>query len=427
MTHQGTTTTATRGALDGIRVVDLSHMLSGPYCTMLLADHGADVVKVEPVAGDGARRFGPHPAASPGRWGFGGYFQSVNRGKRSVAVDLKQPEGRDVVRRMAAASDVVVENFRPGVMERLGLSYEALRADNRGLVYAAIRGYGDERTGLGPVGARPAFDLNAQAMGGLMSITGPPGEPMKAGPGIGDIFPAVLCSFGILAALRHRDSTGEGQYLDVGMYDAVVALCERIVYQHSYTGDVPQGQGNEHPLLSVYGVFPTQDGRVTIAAPADDLATRLFERIDRADLVGDERFATVAGRLAHGAELDAAIAGWTRTRTTDEVVASLADSVAVGAVQDATRVVADPQLRARGMVVPLEHPGHAQPVEVAGVPVKLTRSPGAVRHRAPLLGEHTADVLAAVGYTHDEFERLVQQGVVARPPSEKNVSSASAR
>jgi len=412
----------TGGALDGVRVVDLSHMLSGPYCTMLLADHGADVVKVEPVSGDGARRFGPHPPGSPGRWGYGGYFQSVNRGKRSVAVDLKQPEGRDVLRRMAASADVLVENFRPGVMERLGLSYESLRADNPGLVYAAIRGFGDERTGLGPMGDLPAFDLNAQALGGFMSITGPPGQPMKAGPGIGDIFPAVLCSFGIVAALRHRDRTGEGQYLDVAMYDAVVALCERIVYQHSYTGSVPQGQGNEHPLLSVYGVFPTRDGQVTIAAPADDLSGRLFERMGRPELAADARFATVDARLAHAAELDAVITDWTRARTTDEVVAALAGSVAVGAVQDASRLVGDAQLGARQMVVPLDHPGHPEPVGVAGVPVKLAGSPGAVRHRAPLLGEHSAAVLTELGLEADAIGDLVRRGIITRP-----VSGASAR
>jgi crotonobetainyl-CoA:carnitine CoA-transferase CaiB-like acyl-CoA transferase len=404
------------GSLDGVRVVDLSHMLSGPYCTMLLADHGADVVKVEPIPGDGARRFGPFPPGGPGRWGYGGYFQSVNRGKRSVAVDLKQPEGREVVRRLAAAADVLVENFRPGVMDRLGLSYESLRAGNPGLVYAAIRGFGDARTGLGTRGDLPAFDLNAQALGGFMSITGAEGEPTKAGPGIGDIFPAVLCSFGIVSALRHRDRTGEGQYLDVAMYDALVALCERIVYQQSYTGQVPRGQGNEHPLLSVYGVFPTSDGLVTIAAPSDDLTARLFRQIGRTDLVDDERFATVGARLDNAAELRAIVEGWTRSRSTDEVVAELAGVVAVGAVQDAAAVVGDPHLQAREMTVPLEHPGRADPVTVAGVPVKLTRSPGGVRGRAPLLGEHAEAILGELGHDAAAVADLARKGVVGEPP-----------
>jgi crotonobetainyl-CoA:carnitine CoA-transferase CaiB-like acyl-CoA transferase len=412
----GSTIGVAPGSLDGVSVVDLSHMLSGPYCTMLLADHGAEVVKVEPIAGDGARRFGPFPPGAPDRWGYGGYFQSVNRGKRSVAVDLKQPEGREVVRRLVAAADVLVENFRPGVMDRLGLSYESLRADNPGLVYAAIRGFGDPRTGLGTRGDLPAFDLNAQALGGFMSVTGAEGEPTKAGPGIGDIFPAVLCSFGIVSALRHRDRTGEGQYLDVAMYDALVALCERIVYQYSYTGQVPQGQGNEHPLLSVYGVYPTSDGRVTIAAPSDDLSARLFRRIGRPEMAADERFATVGARLDNAAELRVVIEGWTRARTTGEVVESLAGVVAVGAVQDAAAVVTDPHLRARAMTVPVEHPHHPDPVTVAGVPVKMTRSPGAVRDRAPLLGEHARAILDELGYDAAQIADLVRRGVAGEPP-----------
>jgi crotonobetainyl-CoA:carnitine CoA-transferase CaiB-like acyl-CoA transferase len=343
-----------------------------------------------------------------------------------VAVDIKQPEGRDVVRRLAASADVLVENFRPGVMDRLGLSYETLRAENPGLVYAAIRGFGDARTGLGTRGDLPAFDLNAQALGGFMSITGAEGEPTKSGPGIGDIFPAVLCSFGIVSALRHRDRTGEGQYLDVAMYDALVALCERIVYQYSYTGVVPQGQGNEHPLLSVYGVFPTSDGLVTIAAPADDLSARLFRQIGRPEMAADERFATVGARLHNAGELRGIIEDWTRSRTTDEVVECLAGVVAVGAVQDAQAVVDDPHLAAREMTVPLEHPGRPDPVTVAGVPVKLTRSPGAVRDRAPLLGEHAEAILGDLGYDSSQVADLARRGVVGEPPPAP-VTDASAR
>jgi crotonobetainyl-CoA:carnitine CoA-transferase CaiB-like acyl-CoA transferase len=219
------------GSLQGVRVVDLSHMLSGPYCTMLLADHGAEVIKVESLDGDGARQFGPYPEGSiePADGGYGGYFQSVNRNKRSIAVDLKHADGKELVRRLAGSADVLIENFRPGVMDRLGLPYESLRDANPGLIYAAIRGFGDQRSGSGPLNDLPAFDLTAQAMGGFMSITGFPGQPLKSGPGIGDIFPAVLCCVGVLSALHHRSRTGEGQYLDVAMYDAMIALCERIV------------------------------------------------------------------------------------------------------------------------------------------------------------------------------------------------------
>src|SRR5437764_3932873 len=229
--------------LHGLRVVDLTRMLAGPYCTMLLADLGADVVKVEPPGGDGTRSTGPFAEDDELR-AYGGYFQSVNRNKRSIAVDLKQEAGREVVARLAAAADVLVENFRPGVMERLGLGYESLAEANPRLVYAAVRGFGDPRTGDSPYRDWPAFDVTAQAFGGFMGITGPmPGQPQKAGPGIGDIFPATLAAPGVLAAVHHRRETGRGQFVDVAMYDGVLALCERIVYQHSYAGAVPSQQG----------------------------------------------------------------------------------------------------------------------------------------------------------------------------------------
>ena len=388
------------GALQGVRVIDLSHMLSGPYCTMLLADHGADVVKIEPPAGDGARLFGPFPGDGPDG-GYGAYFQSVNRNKRSVVLDLRRPEGLEIARQMIDRADVVVENFRPGVMERLGLPYESLRERNPGLVYAAIRGFGDPRTGMGPLGDLPAFDLNAQAMGGFMSITGPPGKAMKAGPGIGDIFPAALCCVGILAALVRRATTGEGQYLDVAMYDAMIALCERIVYQYSVTGVAPEGIANDHPILSPFGIFPCNDGSVSIAAPSDDLYARLCDCMGQPDLATDLRFRTAAARIANTMELYDIIAAWTRGHSTADVFKLLSGAVPVGPVQDAGDIAADPHIAAREMIVPLEHPGAKLPTDVAGVPIKFTETPGAVRRRAPLLGEHTAEVLAELGIPHE--------------------------
>ena len=289
------------GALAGTKVVDLTQMLAGPYCTMMLADHGAEVVKIEPVDGDPTRHFGPFPADDSQRH-FGGYFQSTNRNKLSLALDLKRPEGRDLLVRLAREADILVENFRAGVMDRLGLGYEVLAAENPRLVYAAIRGFGDPRTGKSPHVDRPAFDVVAQAMGGTMGITGPDADtPIKIGPGIGDIFPAALAAFGILAAYHHAVRTGQGQFLDVAMYDGMVSLCERIVYQQSYTGRSPHPEGNHHPILCPFGTFPARDGQVTIGCPRDSFWVELTGIMERPELAADPRFRTNNDRLAHRA------------------------------------------------------------------------------------------------------------------------------
>jgi crotonobetainyl-CoA:carnitine CoA-transferase CaiB-like acyl-CoA transferase len=219
------------GALAGLRVIDLTQVLAGPYCTMMLADQGADVVKIEPVEGDPTRHFGPFRSDDKDHF-FGGYFQSTNRNKKSIGLDLKSLEGKALFKRLAKDADIVVENFRAGVMDRLGLSFESLAVENPRLVYAAIRGFGDPRTGQSPYVDRPAFDVVAQAMGGAMGITGPDAfTPMKIGPGVGDIFPAALSAFGIMAAVFRARQTGHGQFVDIAMYDGILALCERLVYQ----------------------------------------------------------------------------------------------------------------------------------------------------------------------------------------------------
>ena len=307
------------GALAGVKVLDLTQMLAGPYCTMMLADQGAEVVKVEPVDGDPTRQFGPF-RADDARRDFGGYFQSTNRNKRSLSIDLKAPEGRGLFLGLAREADIVVENFRAGVMDRLGLGYETLAADNPRLVYAAIRGFGDPRTGASPYVDRPAFDVVAQAMGGAMSITGVDARsPLKIGPGVGDIFPAALAAFGILAALHHARATGEGQFVDVAMYDGIVAMCERIVYQYSYTGRAPAPEGNQHPILCPFGTFPASDGAVTIGCPRDPFWVELVDAMGRPELRDDPRFATNDARLAHAAETVAIVEAWTRPRTKAQI------------------------------------------------------------------------------------------------------------
>jgi crotonobetainyl-CoA:carnitine CoA-transferase CaiB-like acyl-CoA transferase len=403
--------TGSEGPLHGLRVIDLTRMLAGPYCTMLLADLGADVVKVEPLDGDGTRTTGPF-AEDDGLRAYGGYFQSVNRNKRGIALDLKQEPGRAVLMRLAEGADVLVENFRTGVMDRLGLGYETLAQANPRLVYAAVRGFGDPRTGESPYRDWPAFDVTAQAFGGFMGITGPaPGQPQKAGPGIGDLFPATLAALGVVAAVHHAQSSGRGQFVDVAMYDGVLALCERIVYQYSYGGAVPTQQGNGHPLFCPFDVFATSDGFVTIAAPEDGQWAFLVEAMGRPDL-GDDRYATKEARIMRQDDVRGAVSGWAGARTTAEVLRALGGRVPVGPVQTVADIFADPHVRARDMLVEVEQPGSGSRRAIAGSPIKLTLTPTAVRRRAPLLGEHTDEVLAEAGYSEAERRRLRESGTV---------------
>jgi crotonobetainyl-CoA:carnitine CoA-transferase CaiB-like acyl-CoA transferase len=380
---------------------------------MLLADLGADVIKVEPPEGDITRAQGPfHPTDE--LHAYGGYFASVNRNKRGIVLDLRTESGRKVLRDLARDADVLVENFRTGVLDRLGLSYEALARTNPRLVYAALRGFGDPRTGASPYTARPAYDVVAQAMGGLMAITGQPdGPPTKVGPGVGDILPAALTTVGILAALRRAEATGEGDFVDVAMYDAVLALCERVVYQHSYLGAVPGREGNDHPLLCPFGLYQAADGWVAIAAPGDRHWELLCKTMDRPDLITDERLHTNVARVQHRELVRELLEGWSSTRTMSELEGLLAHNVPMAPVNTIDRIVADPHVQARDMLLELEHPGVANPLAVAGRPIKFGSGKGVTPRRAPLFGEHTDTVLAELGYAEAEIAALRAQNVVA--------------
>ncbi|WP_028922540.1 CaiB/BaiF CoA transferase family protein [Pseudonocardia acaciae] len=401
-----------RGPLHGLRVLDLTRALAGPFVTMLLADLGADVVKIEPPQGDITRPQGPfHP--DDGLRAYGGYFASVNRNKRGVMLDLKTDGAREVVRDLARSSDVLVENFRAGVMDQLGLGYERLAEDNPRLVYAAVRGFGDPRTGASPYLQRPAYDVVAQAMGGLMQITGEPdGPPTKVGPGVGDILPAALCAVGILSALHRAGATGVGDFVDVAMYDAVLALCERMIYQHSYLGDSPGREGNEHPLFCPFGLYRASDGWVAIAAPGERHWRLLCAAVGHRDLADDPRLVTNAGRVAHRELVREVIEAWTSARGVAEVEAELAAKVPLAPVNTVERIFADPHVRAREMLVALEQPGVAEPLAVAGRPIKFGTGAGSPMRRAPLLGEHTDAVLAELGYPDDRVSALRTAGAV---------------
>ena len=384
------------GPLDGLRVLDLTQNLAGPYCTMLLADLGADVIKVEPPDGDGTRRMGPYTTEDSER-AYGGYFASVNRGKRSIVLDLKDAAGRQQFLDLVPTVDVLVENGRAGAMDRLGLGYEMLAARNPKLVYAAIRGFGDPRTGESPYATWPSYDIVAQAMGGLVSMTGTAdGAVMKCGPSVGDLYTGALNAVGLLAAVIDAQHSGIGQFVDVAMYDAVLSLTESAVYRYSCSGVVPGPTGNGHPQIAPFDIFPTADGNCGIGAPGEMFA-RLCELMERPELANDERFATFGDRLANRPALNAEIVAWTSTRSTADIVRLLGGIVAVGPVNDMAAVWSDPHVAARGMLVHVEQPDGSRPLTLAGQPIKMTKSGTGVRSRPPRLNEHAAAIRKEAG------------------------------
>lgn len=412
------------GALGDIRVIDMTHFLAGPYCTQMLADQGADVIKVEPPEGDVTRTFGPfHPEDKIKA--YAGYFASVNRNKRSITIDLKHPAGRETLLALIDQADVVVENYRSGVMERLGLSYESLQARNPRLVYAAIRGFGDARTMPSPYGDWPAYDVVAQAFGGIMAITGPEsGDATKIGPGVGDIVPAMFAAFGIVCAIHHARRTGQGQFVDVSMVDSILALCERIVHQNAYGGIVPVPQGNQHPFLCPFGTFPTSDGSCTITAYDDRMFAELCRLCDLPGLPADPRFDSWQLRYDNRVALIEIVSGFTRTKTKQELLALLGGRVPFGPVYNVADIMADPHFAAREMIVPVEQPGMDRPLSLAGVPVKMTVTPGSIRRRAPLLGEHVDEVLAEFGFTETNVAELRRSGAFGTRSAIKTETAA---
>jgi crotonobetainyl-CoA:carnitine CoA-transferase CaiB-like acyl-CoA transferase len=389
--------TVPTGPLNDIRIIDFTQALAGPFCTMLLADLGADVIKVEPPRGDLTRGMPPFPDDRDA-CDYGGYFASINRNKRSIALDLRKEEDRDVILRLSATADAIVENSRAGVMDRLGVGYEKLREVNSRLVYAAIRGFGDPRTGASPYVEWPAFDIVAQSMGGIVSATGPEestGYP--AGASIGDLFPGTLTALGIVSAIHSARRTGEGQFMDVAMYDAILLLCEQLVYHYSYDGRVAPPKGRGHQALCPFDVYDTSDGAVAIAAPTPHHWALLCGIIGRVDLIDDPRTFENIARVANRDLVTEAIASWTAQRTKAGVVSELAGRVPVGPVNTIADVFADPHTAARQMLVDVEVPGNRQAVQLAGQAIKMTATPGNVYRRPPLLNEHGAEIFAELG------------------------------
>ena len=394
------------GPLAGVKVLELAQIMAGPTCGMLLADLGADVIKVEKLPGGDDTRSYSRPSVK----GESAAFMMMNRNKRGIALNLKLPAAREALERMVAKADVLTENYRLGTMEKLGLGYEALKRINPALIYCSISGYG--RTG--PYADKGGFDLIAQGMSGLMSITGEPGgAPVKSGSPICDINAGVLAAVGILAAYVHRLKSGEGQLVDTSLFEAGI---QKTYWQSAIflaTGTAPGPSGSAHILSAPYQAFRAQDGWFNIGGANQSNWERVARALGATEWIDDPRFRTNADRMQHLGELTALMNERLRTRTAHEWMALLeAEGVPCGPINSIGDMLEDPQTRAREMVVGLEHPRAGQ-TKAIGLPVKLSATPGAITRPAPLLGQHTREVLAEFGFATDEIERLLASGAAA--------------
>ena len=372
-------------ALAGLRVLELSQVMAGPFCGQVLGDMGADVVKIEPPGGDSTRESLGTAA-----------FLAVNRNKRSVALDLKSPEHQAVLHRLVRDADVLLENHRPGVAARLGADWETLSELNPRLIYASVSGFGQ----TGPYAQRPGYDLIAQGLSGVMSVTGEPGgAPVKCGIPIGDLSAGLFCAVAILSAVVARERTGRGQRIDTSLFEGALALSVWETAELWSTGRVPQALGSAHRLTAPYQALRTADGHLTVGGNTQRLWQRLCEAIGRPELASDARFVANEDRMARRQELVAELESALASRSTGEWVSILVDAgVPCGPIHDYRQVFEDEHTQAREMEVRLEHPVEGE-IRALGIPVKLSDTPGAIRRPAPLLGEHTAEVLGEVGIT----------------------------
>lgn len=403
------------GALNGIRVLDLSRILAGPMCTQLMGDYGAEIIKVErPGAGDDTRKWGPHCIADENGDATteSAFYLSANRNKRSVAIDIATPAGQALIRRLLPKCDVLIENFKVGTLARYGLGYDDLKDEFPGLVYCSITGFGQ----TGPYASRAGYDYLAQGMGGIMSVTGEPdGAPIKVGVGIADIMTGMHSAVAVLSALRHRDATGQGQHIDLALLDTQISWLAYHAVEYLNTGQNPDRLGNAHASVVPYGVFPTQDGHVILAA-GNDAQFRLFcEAAERPELATDPRYTTNTLRIQNRDALKPVLDDIFTSRTTDDWITLLElAGVPCGPINTLDRVFADPQVESRGMAIEMNHPlAGSGKIALAANPAKLTETPLTYRRAPPTLGQHTEEVLSEMlDLTEAELATLRADGAI---------------
>jgi crotonobetainyl-CoA:carnitine CoA-transferase CaiB-like acyl-CoA transferase len=392
--------------LAGVRVLDLTRALAGPFCTMILGDLGADVIKVEPAAGDMIRSWGPFDR------GTSAYYLSGNRNKRGVAINFRDPKALAILRGLAAECDVVAENFRPGAMEAMGLAYETLAAENPRLVYASVTGFGSS----GPAGGRPGFDQIAQGYSGLMSVTGTPESgPVRVGVAIGDQTAGMWCAIGVLAALAQRQATGRGQRVETSLLASLVGLLSVQAQRYLSLGEVPGLAGNTHPVISPYGVFRTADGPLNIAPATNDMWRRLCAVVGLEGLADDPRFASNAERVQRRDELKRILEAKLATRTREEWTQVLLQAdIPAGPINDMADVFSDPQVRHCALVEEVEHP-ELGALRQVGSPISLDGAKGqSIRRAPPMLGQHTFEVLREFGYGEQDLRALAASGAIVQ-------------
>ena len=393
------------GPLTGIKVLDLSRTLAGPYCSMILADLGAEIIKVEqPGTGDETRGFAP-----PYWGGESCYYLSLNRNKRGMTLNLKTKEGQDIVRKLVKDSDVLIENFRTGTMEKFGLGYESLIEINPQLVYSAVSGFG--RTG--PMKNDPAYDLLMQGFAGLMSVTGEPGRPpVKVGYSIADLATGLFAAVGVISALYERKITGRGQMVESSLLETLVSLQAYLAVGYLATGKVPQRMGAAHPNCAPYQVFEAEDGYFIIAVPNDGLWLKMCDALGFAELKEDLKFATNADRVKNRNELEEIMLAYTRQHKAEEIMSKLNQvGVPGGPINSIDQILNHPQVLHREMVVPVEHPT-AGTIKLLGIPLKFSESPGSIRMAPPLLGQHTNEIAAELGYSAEQVASFKEQGIM---------------